>query len=128
MKELKERIKALKNQDFRMRTDNNEVLSYPSDNLTFRFWEKTAGENWGNCKGVDYTISLGNKYAKMEVERFRTNEQSEYKTISIKKEKLIEILALIEEFEKEENETDKEVLSLKNLKQIKRELYYASQD
>ena len=111
IEQLKERIKNLKTNQFTYRCDINQIISQEKkgSNLVFDIWEKTAGEQWGNCRGNKISIKLGNKFIKCEAIYYNTNfPDSKLKEKILTNEKLNQIITLIENSEKEEHYIDKE--------------------
>jgi len=97
--ELKSRIKNLKYKSIVYRSDIEKiVLNNTNDNiLNFDIWEKTDGEQWGNCFGRKYEIRLGRKYIRVDIEFYRTNSSGSDTSKYISELKLSEILDLLEE-------------------------------
>lgn len=111
IKTLKERINKLKYKSFSYRDDRNSIEDFSEleekNILVFEIWQKNAGEQWGNCSGNKYSIKLGNKFIKISGYHFCTNQQDfDISEIEISTSKLSEILDLLEEFERNENEID----------------------
>jgi hypothetical protein len=107
--ELKTRIKNLPFREIDYRTDNNDISAEVKggENLKISLWEKTGGEEWGNCAGSNYTFRLGKKYIRMYIESFATNRMNwDGPTVTLSAAKLAEIIDLLEEAYKSE-ETDK---------------------
>jgi len=113
--ELKSRIKSLPFMVVSYRSDHNTIEDTRNDeeNLTFRIWEKTAGEEWGNNAGHEFQFRVGRKYIRMDISSWATN-RSDYDCGShyISVSKLSEILDLLEEAysQDEEGEVEKDRL------------------
>jgi hypothetical protein len=65
IQDLKERAKKILNNNIEFRPDVNRITfvgSEPDCIIRFESWEKTAGEQWGNCARDVYTLRIGRKY------------------------------------------------------------------
>lgn len=109
-KELKARIKNLSFNDVDHRTDIKELDLTNNSEFLLRFdrWEKTNGEQWGNCAGKKITLNIGRKYARLEIESYRTNSNGSHWNESISLDQVNKIVKLLELSEVQGNEVDKE--------------------
>jgi DNA-binding ferritin-like protein (Dps family) len=108
LKDLKERIKKLPFQKITYRTDTNEISKEEkSPNFIIDCWHKTAGEQWGNAAGNEYTFRIGSKYIRLYIYFSGTNLTSQYYNFQISFSKMEEIIDLFEEVYNCNDETDK---------------------
>lgn len=116
---LKKRIESLPYHNIDYRADNNELeLSDDNSFLVFVIWEKTAGEEWGNCAGREVEIKVGTKYARAEIEFFGTNTQSSYSTEYIDLKEIDKLVYLLEDAFVYENDVDRDKLIISACKKI----------
>lgn len=116
---LKKRIESLSYHNIDYRSDNNDLeLSDDNSFLIFKIWEKTAGEEWGNCAGREIQIKVGTKYTRAEIEFFATNSQTSYSTEYIDLEEIDKLVYLLEDAFGYENEVDRDKLIISACKKI----------
>ena len=114
VKVLKKRIGKLPYLFISMRDDQSSIedLSY-AEKLTFRIWEKTEGENWGNSMGTEFVFRIGNKYVRMDMACWSTGNHDFDSWSYIPISGLSEIVDLLEEAAIEEDNIDRDKLLLK---------------
>jgi len=118
---LKERTGKLKVNVFRYRTDTNQVTSAKRDDefyLVFDQYHKTAGEQWGNCAGLEITVKSGAKYINCELEHYRTDEKNYSESKTILPSKLAEIIDLLELADNSNDQVDREITQKQAVQQF----------
>jgi len=116
---LKKRIESLPYHNINYRPDNNDLeLSDDNSFLIFKIWEKTAGEEWGNCAGREIQIKVGRKYVRAEIEFFGTNSQSSYSTEYIDLEEIDKLVYMLEDAFEHETEVDRDKMIISACKKI----------
>jgi hypothetical protein len=110
---LKTRVAKLPYQRISYRSDINEVGSTKTDDfLTFRVWEKTAGEQWGNNCGNEYIMKFGTKYIRFEKSFWNSERNIDHSTGStyISNSVAEEIVDLAEKAFESDNDIDRDRL------------------
>lgn len=111
--DLKKRVAKLPFQRISYRDDINEVTSTNADDfLTFRMWEKTAGEQWGNNLGNEHIMKFGSKYIRFENSFWNSERNLDHSTGStyISNAKAEELISLVERAFESENDVDRDKL------------------
>lgn len=111
--ELKSRVNSLKYKSIDYRYDIEKVdRTEGENNLIFDIWQKTDGEQWGNCAGRKYEIRIGKKYIRVDIEFYATNNSGSHWSVYLSSSKLAEILDLLEESEKSEEIDADNIISI----------------
>lgn len=105
---LREKVGRLKYNYFDYRNDIEEITFEHSDGLILKFdiWRKTAGEEWGNCSGTKIELKIGRKYCRLDIEHYATNARGWDQSIDVNLSKVHDIVDILLQAEKEENEVD----------------------